>query len=319
MIEAIGLTKKYGDKYAVKNLSFKIGEGEIVGLLGPNGAGKSTTMNIITGYLAATEGTVKVNGYDVRDNSMEVKRCIGYLPEQPPLYPDMTVKGYLDFIFNLRKVKANRESHISKICKLAQIENVYPRLIKNLSKGYRQRVGIAQALVGSPPILILDEPTVGLDPKQKAEIRDLIESLGKSHTVIVSSHILSEIQAVCERVIIINRGELVADCKTDDISKLVSKDNRFTVRVIGPREEVAKAIVRIPGTDRVVDEGVREAGTNDFLVIPKEGFDLRREVFLKMVENKWSIIGMESGRMNLETVFLKLTDTGEQNFDTQGE
>ncbi|HPF56238.1 MAG TPA: ABC transporter ATP-binding protein, partial [Clostridiales bacterium] len=240
MIEVNGLTKRYGEKYAIKDVGFKIGEGEIVGLLGPNGAGKSTTMNIMTGYLSATSGTVSVNGFDIRENPIEAKKNIGYLPELPPLYPDMTVKAYLDFMFNLKQVKANREEHISKICKLVKIDAVYPRLIKNLSKGFRQRVGIAQALIGTPPILVLDEPTVGLDPKQIVEIRDLIANLGRRHTILVSSHILHEIQAVCNRIIIINQGEIVADGKRDDIIRKVTEDARFTVRVAGPRDEVAK-------------------------------------------------------------------------------
>jgi len=311
MIEVNGLTKRYGEKYAIKDVGFKIGEGEIVGLLGPNGAGKSTTMNIMTGYLSATEGTVTVNGFDIREKPIEAKKNIGYLPELPPLYPDMTVKAYLDFMFNLKQVKANREDHISKICKLVKIEAVYPRLIKNLSKGFRQRVGIAQALIGTPPILILDEPTVGLDPKQIVDIRDLIANLGRRHTIMVSSHILHEIQAVCNRIIIINQGEIVADGKREDIIKKVTEDARFTVRVAGPRDEVAKTLVKIAGVDKIIDDGVRESGTNDFIIIPKAKIDVRREVFERLADRKWPIISMVSGQLTLEEVFLRLTDVSE--------
>ncbi|HNX14963.1 MAG TPA: ATP-binding cassette domain-containing protein [Oscillospiraceae bacterium] len=311
MIEVNGLTKRYGEKFAIKDVGFKIGEGEIVGLLGPNGAGKSTTMNIMTGYLSATSGTVTVNGFDIREKPIEAKMNIGYLPELPPLYPDMTVKAYLDFIFDLKQVKANREEHISKICKLVKIEAVYPRLIKNLSKGFRQRVGIAQALIGTPPILILDEPTVGLDPKQIVDIRDLIANLGRRHTILVSSHILHEIQAVCNRIIIINQGEIVADGKRDDIIRKATEDARFTVRVIGPRDEVAKTLVRIGGVDKIVDDGVRESGSNDFIVIPKAKTDVRREVFERLAERKWPIVSMVGSQLTLEDVFLRLTETDE--------
>ncbi len=311
MIEVNGLTKQYGEKFAIKDVGFKIGEGEIVGLLGPNGAGKSTTMNIMTGYLSATAGTVTVNGFDIREKPIEAKKNIGYLPELPPLYPDMTVKAYLDFMFNLKQVKANREDHIQKICKLVKIDAVYPRLIKNLSKGFRQRVGIAQALIGTPPILILDEPTVGLDPKQIVDIRDLIANLGRRHTVLVSSHILHEIQAVCNRIIIINQGEIVADGKREDIIKKVTEDARFTVRVAGPRDDVAKTLVKIAGIDKIIDDGVRESGSNDFIIIPKAKIDVRREVFERLADKKWPIISMVSGQLTLEEVFLRLTNVSE--------
>ncbi|MDR0974861.1 MAG: ABC transporter ATP-binding protein, partial [Ruminococcus sp.] len=207
MIEVQNLTKKYGQKAAVNNLSFTVNDGEILGFLGPNGAGKSTTMNILTGYISSTEGKALINGIDILDEPLKAKKFIGYLPENPPLYVDMTVKDYLDFIYRLKKCKLPKKAHIQEVCKLAKIEDVYNRIIKNLSKGYKQRVGVAQALIGNPPILILDEPTVGLDPKQIIEIRTLIKKLGKRHTVILSSHILSEIQSTCDRVIIINKGE----------------------------------------------------------------------------------------------------------------
>ena len=197
MIEVKNLTKRYGNNVALDHVSFTVEDGSILGFLGPNGAGKSTTMNIVTGYLSATEGTVSISGHDILDEPNEARKLIGYLPELPPLYLDMTVQEYLNFMYDLKKVKLPREKHIREICSLTKIQNVYKRLIGNLSKGYRQRVGIAQALLGNPPVLILDEPTVGLDPKQIIEIRNLIKNLGRNHTIILSSHILSEVQAVC--------------------------------------------------------------------------------------------------------------------------
>lgn len=319
MIEVKGLTKKYGSFYAIKDVSFKVEEGEIVGFLGPNGAGKSTTMNIIAGYLAATDGSVTVNGYDVVTKAMDAKRRIGYLPEQPPLYPDMTVKAYLDFVFDLKQVKANRKEHIKKICTLVQIDNVYNRIIKHLSKGYRQRVGIAQALIGTPPIVILDEPTVGLDPKQKDEILYLIQALGKKHTVMFSSHILSEVQQVCQRVIIINKGEIIADGKTGDMAMQLADDKRFTVRISGPREEIGKTLAKVSGVAKVVDDGSREQGSNDFIVIPKPGFDVRREVFARVAEHKWTILNMVGNQMTLDDVFKRLTDAADEELEKEGE
>ena len=218
MIEVKNLTKRYGSNLALNHIHFSLEEGTILGFLGPNGAGKSTTMNIITGYLSPTEGSITVDGFDTLENPLEAKKRIGYLPEIPPLYTDMTVKEYLNFMYDLKKVKLPRKEHIAEICSLVKIDDVYGRLIANLSKGYRQRVGIAQALLGNPPVLILDEPTVGLDPKQIIEIRNLIKSLGRKHTVILSSHILSEVQAVCERVIVINRGSIVADGTPDSLA-----------------------------------------------------------------------------------------------------
>ena len=234
MIEVKNLTKRYGNNVALDHVSFTVEDGTILGFLGPNGAGKSTTMNIVTGYLSATEGTVTISGHDILDEPNEARRLIGYLPELPPLYLDMTVKEYLDFMYDLKKVKLPREKHIREICALTKIQNVYKRLIGNLSKGYRQRVGIAQALLGNPPVLILDEPTVGLDPKQIIEIRNLIKNLGRNHTIILSSHILSEVQAVCERVIIINSGKLVADGATDRLAHDLSTDHRIVWRIAGP-------------------------------------------------------------------------------------
>lgn len=224
MIEVTNLSKRYGASKVVNNISFAIKSGEIVGFLGPNGAGKSTTMNMLTGYLSSSSGSAKIAGFDILDDAQDAKKHIGYLPEQPPLYLDMTVKEYLNFVYDLKKTKIPRAAHIAEICSLVKIDDVYKRMIKNLSKGYRQRVGIAQALIGNPDVLILDEPTVGLDPKQIIEIRTLIKKLGSKHTVIISSHILSEVQAVCDRILVINNGTIVADDTPDNLSK--KYDNR---------------------------------------------------------------------------------------------
>ena len=233
MIEIKNLKKDYGGHLAVNNISFTVNDGEILGFLGPNGAGKSTTMNIITGYLSATDGSAIINGYDILEDPKSAKREIGYLPEIPPLYLDMTVKEYLNFVYELKGVKLPKGPHIEEICRLVKIKNVYHRLIKNLSKGYKQRVGIAQALIGNPKVLILDEPTVGLDPKQIIEIRNLIRMLGKHHTVILSSHILPEIQAVCDRVIVINKGRIIADDTPENLSTNLSDDHSISVVLEG--------------------------------------------------------------------------------------
>ena len=266
MIEVKNLTKRYGNNVALDNVSFSVEEGKILGFLGPNGAGKSTTMNIITGYLSSTEGTVTVGGYDILENPNEVKKLIGYLPEIPPLYMDMTVKEYLNFMYDLKKVTLPREKHIQEICRLVKIQNVYKRLIGNLSKGYKQRVGIAQALLGNPPVLILDEPTVGLDPKQIIEIRKLIKDLGRQHTVILSSHILPEVQAVCERVIIINNGKLVADGATDRLAHDLSNDHRLIFRVDGPENQVYHALNSMPRVKEVINYGEKEPGVFEYSI-----------------------------------------------------
>ena len=293
MIEVQNLSKKYGSHTAVKNVSFAISQGEIVGFLGPNGAGKSTIMNILTGYLSLTEGSVTVDGFDVLDNPEQVKKRIGYLPEQPPLYPDMTVKEYLGFVYDLKSVKFPKKAHLDEIERLVNIKNVENRLIKNLSKGYRQRVGIAQALVGNPDVLILDEPTVGLDPKQIIEIRTLIANLGKHHTVILSSHILSEIQAVCKRILIINNGVIVADDTAENLSNNLSSDH---------------AITTIKGVQQVTPLGMVESGSFDFLVEPVPGVDVRRDIFNRLSDRKWPLIEITTRALTLEQIFLRLTE-----------
>ena len=308
MIEIKNLSKRYGNQLAVDNISFSIKDGEVLGFLGPNGAGKSTTMNILTGYLSATSGSVTISGYDILDNPDEAKRHIGYLPEHPPLYPDMTVNEYLSFMFDLKKAKLPKRPHLDEICRLVRISDVRGRVIKHLSKGYQQRVGIAQALIGNPDVLILDEPTVGLDPKQIIEIRTLITELGKNHTVILSSHILSEIQAVCERVIVINHGKIVADDTPSNLSKMLSDDHTLTIRVGGPRTEVLKLLSTIPGVKNVTCTGMQESNSNDFIVEPDGVRDIRRDIFNRLADRKWPIMLMQSNELSLEQIFLRLTE-----------
>lgn len=308
MIEVKNLVKLYGDKRAVDDVTFTVQKGEVLGFLGQNGAGKSTTMNIITGYLSSTSGTVTIDGHEILEEPIEAKNRIGYLPEHPPLYLDMTVKDYLSFMFDLKKVKLPKKQHIEEICNIVKIADVYNRVIKNLSKGYRQRVGLAQALLGNPDVLIMDEPTVGLDPKQMIEIRNLIKSLGERHTVILSSHILSEVQMICDRVIVINKGKLVADGTPDSLSQAMSTDHKLLIRVAGPQEEVRKLLQKIPGMLEVSLVGQRENGeVYDFSLEAEKGLDIRREVFKRLAERSWPLLGMRSSELSLEDIFLQLT------------
>ena len=307
MIEVQNLTKQYGAKKAVDNLTFTVNDGEILGFLGPNGAGKSTTMNMLTGYISSTSGKALINGVDILDDPINAKKNIGYLPEIPPLYLDMTVKDYLNFIYDLKKCKIPRKAHLEDVCGLVKITDVYNRIIRNLSKGYKQRVGLAQALIGNPPILILDEPTVGLDPKQIIEIRTLIKKLGKKHTVILSSHILPEIQAVCDRVIIINRGKIAADDTTENLTKNITTDHRLIARIDGAREEVLKMIKGISGVISVTADMEREKGVYDYEIETKEDADIRRELFKRVAARNWMILGLKTSEMTLEDIFLKIT------------
>ena len=306
MIEVKNLTKRYGVNTALDNVSFTVDEGTIVGFLGPNGAGKSTTMNIITGYLSATSGSVTVQGKSTLENPNEVKKLIGYLPEMPPLYLDMTVKEYLNFMYELKGVKLDRQQHIGEICRLTKIDNVYNRLVGNLSKGYKQRVGIAQALLGNPPVLILDEPTVGLDPKQIIEIRNLIKSLGKSHTIILSSHILPEVQAVCERVIVINNGRLVADGAT---AHDLSAEHRLIARIEGPENDIVQAIRGLEHIEEVYSLGEKEPGVFEISIAAKAGYDLRRNLFALLTRKGWPMLALKNTDLTLEEVFLQLTSS----------
>ena len=308
MIEINHLVKNYGSKFAVDDVSFKVGEGEIVGFLGPNGAGKSTTMNILTGYLSSTSGEAKVGGIDILENPDEAKKLIGFLPEQPPLYIDMTVQEYLNFVYDIKACKLNREKHLEEIRKVTKIDDVKNRLIRNLSKGYRQRVGIAQALVGNPPVIIFDEPTVGLDPKQIIETRNLIRSLGKNHTVVLSTHILSEVQSVCDRIIIINEGKIIADEKTEDIAQAVEQNRRYSVKISGPQREVLAALGAIPGVTSVELTGERELDSYVYRLETERGVDVRKPLFYAMAEKNWPILGLEAVGMNLEEVFVRITE-----------
>lgn len=306
MIEVQNLSKHYGDKAAVNNISFTANDGEILGFLGPNGAGKSTTMNMLTGYISSTSGKALINGIDILEDPIKAKKNIGYLPELPPLYMDMTVKEYLNFIYDMKKCKLPRVSHLKDICGLVKIDHVYNRVIRNLSKGYRQRVGVAQALVGNPPVLILDEPTVGLDPKQIIEIRTLIKKLGKNHTVILSSHILSEVQAVCDKIIVINEGRIVADDTETNLSDKLTGSHILTAKIEGEYESVAKKVLAIEGVEvcRQVNEN---EGVIEYRIETEEGRDIRRELFNAMAENGTPILELRSAELSLEDIFLRLT------------
>ncbi len=308
MIEIKNLTKRYGSKTAVSDVSFCARENEILGFLGPNGAGKSTTMNILTGYLSSTEGSAIINGIDILEDPVRAKKLIGYLPEQPPLYLDMTVTEYLKFVYNLKKCKLPQRSHLNEICELVKITEVKNRVIKNLSKGYRQRVGLAQALVGNPPVLILDEPTVGLDPKQIIEIRSLIKKLGKNHTVILSSHILPEVQAVCDKIVIINRGRVVANDTAEKLVHNLSGDHKLVVRAEGNPAEIKKLLSSIPNMDEVrINKENVEPGVSEFFLNAKPGADIRREVSKRLASRSYPLLMMKSSELTLEEIFLKIT------------
>ena len=313
MIEVTGLSKRYGTHLAVENVSFSINKGEVVGFLGPNGAGKSTIMNILTGYLSLTQGKVEIDGFDIVENPEEAKRRIGYLPEIPPLYIDMKVKEYLGFIYDLKKVKFPKGPHIDEIMRLVKIDGVKNRLIKNLSKGYRQRVGFAQALIGNPDVLILDEPTVGLDPKQIIEIRNLIGKLGKNHTIILSSHILSEIQAVCKRVIIINKGQIIADDTPDSLSYKLSSDHSLVARIACNEDDMLVALSSVKGVKRVTSLGKKESGAYDFNIVPEDGEDIRAAVFKRVAERGKTLLSLSSNDISLEQIFLRLTEAADND------
>lgn len=309
MIEVTNLTKKYGDHVAVDHLTFKVEKGQIYGFLGPNGAGKSTTMNIITGYLAATEGTVTINGKDVQKEPEAAKRSIGYLPELPPVYTDMTVGEYLKFASELKKVPRNeRAGQIAEVMDMTGITDMKDRLIKNLSKGYRQRVGLAQAILGYPDVIILDEPTVGLDPKQIIEIRELIRRLGENHTVILSSHILSEVSAVCDHIMIIAHGKLVASDSPEGLQKLMNGSGELLLEVKGEYEKVWEALSAIADVEAVDNRGESEEGCVKLALKAKDGADVREEVFYCLAELKLPILSMQYSQKTLEDIFLELTD-----------
>lgn len=307
MIEIQNLTKSYGQIKAVKNLNFTVKKGEILGFLGPNGAGKSTTMNIITGYMPSTEGTVRVNGYDIMENPSEVKKHIGYLPEQPPLYLDMTVSDFLEFVSDLKGVgKKDKKSQMADIMELVKITHVKDRLIKNLSKGYKQRVGMAQALIGNPDVLILDEPTVGLDPKQIIEIRKLIKALGKEHTIILSSHILPEVSAVCERVVIINKGEIAAIDTPENLSRGFGTASKLSITIAGPKGSVVGAIKDIYGVKYIEPNIEKEKDVISYVVESDKDIDVRRPMFFAMAKAGYPILELKSLDLSLEDIFLQI-------------
>lgn len=308
MIEINHLVKKYGSHVAVDGLSLTVEPGKIYGFLGPNGAGKSTTMNIITGYLAATSGEVKINGFDVLKQPEEAKKCVGYLPELPPLYMDMTVKEYLDFVAELKKLeKSLRAGYVKEAMKITKTEEVSGRLIRNLSKGYRQRVGFAQAVLGYPEILILDEPTVGLDPKQIIEIRDLIKELGKKHTIILSSHILSEISAVCDHVFIISHGKLVASDSTENLLERMTGAQEIELLVKAEEDTAETAIREVAQVERCEKTESKEDGAVQLLVTAKKDADVREAIYHTCVEHHMPILEMKAASKSLEDVFLELT------------
>ena len=308
MIEINHLVKKYGSHVAVDDLSLTVEPGKIYGFLGPNGAGKSTTMNIITGYLAATSGEVKINGFNVLKQPEEAKKCVGYLPELPPLYMDMTVKEYLDFVAELKKLeKSLRAGYVKEAMKITKTEEVSGRLISNLSKGYRQRVGFAQAVLGYPEILILDEPTVGLDPKQIIEIRDLIKELGKKHTIILSSHILSEISAVCDHVFIISHGKLVASDSTENLLERMTGAQEIELLVKAEEDTAETAIREVAQVERCEKTESKEDGAVQLLVTAKKDADVREAIYHTCVEHHMPILEMKAASKSLEDVFLELT------------
>lgn len=312
MIEVRNISKRYGSQKAVEDVSFCVNEGEILGFLGPNGAGKSTVMNIITGYISSTSGKVLVDGKDIVEAPAYAKKQMGYLPEIPPLYEDMTVKEYLYFIYDLKKCKLPKISHMKDICSLVGIDDVYSKVIKNLSKGYKQRVGFAQALVGDPKILILDEPTVGLDPRQIAEIRSLIRKLGKRHTVILSSHILPEIQAVCDRIVVINHGKIVANDTEENILTSFEGEKKLFLTVEGAgRDAIRSALERLPGVKSVSFSRERKDSLDVEITAQKDS-DIRKDVFDTAAGNGWTILEMRSSKLTLEEIFIRLTENGTQ-------
>ena len=317
MIEVENLTKKYGSHVAVDNLSFRVERGMIYGFLGPNGAGKSTTMNMMTGYIAATSGTVKINGYDILKNPEQAKKSIGYLPELPPVYPDMTVYEYLRFVAELKKVKKNeRQVQIEDVMKQTQIEDVKGRLIKNLSKGSKQRVGLAQAIIGYPEVIILDEPTVGLDPKQIIEIRELIRELAKKHTIILSSHILSEVSAVCDHIMIISKGKLVASDTPEGLMTLLKGGRQMKLSVLGEQSKVEELLRSMESVKDFSMQPPRAEGMVSVNIRTEDTEDIRVELFHRLAAADMPIMELSLSEKSLEDVFLELT--GEEDKENEG-
>jgi ABC-2 type transport system ATP-binding protein len=319
LIEVRGLTKQYGEKTALDNVSFSIG-GEILGLLGLNGAGKSTTMNILTGYISPTSGTVSIDGHDMQKEPKEAKSVIGYLPEQLAFYNDMRVNEYLDFVSDLKGIKKrDKKAQIDSACEKVGISHIKERLIRNLSKGYRQRVGFAQALLGDPKVLILDEPTVGLDPSQIIEIRSLIKEMGKNCTVIVSSHILSEIQAMCERVIVLHNGRVIADDTPENLAKAVRSSFRVAARIQGEKGAVEEALKAVPDIKSVKQLAQKEPGAYDYIIESGQERDIRADVFRALAKADLPMLYIYSDELSLEDVFLNLIDTNSRIHNGEGD
>lgn len=315
LIEVKNLVKRYGNRNVVDNLSFTVEKGQIVGFLGPNGAGKSTTMNIITGYISATDGSVTVNGHDIYDEPEKVKESIGYLPEQPPLYLDMRVKEYLDFVANLKGVKSgDKEKVVRKVMRETKILDVSERLIKHLSKGYKQRVGLAGAMIGDPEILILDEPTVGLDPKQIIEIRNLIRELSKDHTILLSSHIMQEVSAVCNQIMIINQGKLILSDVPENIPGHIAQTNDLTFKAKGNKELIKSLVDKLENVTYCNILNTGEAEVYQIELSSLVEFDLREEIFYSFAEARCPILEMSLKVPTLEEVFLRLTGEGTRQY-----
>lgn len=310
MIQVENLVKRYGAHTAVDHLSFTVEKGQIYGFLGPNGAGKSTTMNIMTGYIAANSGTVKINDFDILRQPEKAKQCIGYLPEIPPLYTDMTVWEYLMFAAELKKVgRKERKEHVEEVVEKTQLNEVEERLIKNLSKGYKQRVGLAQALIGYPEVLILDEPMVGLDPKQIIEMRDLIKSLAAEHTIILSSHILSEVSAVCDHIMIISDGKLAADGSPEELQQMMQSRAELEVTAVGTKEQAEEVL---KGMGQIAAYTIEQGQEEDSVVIHVEtadDADIRKELSMALSKSDMPILSMNRLERSLEDIFLKLTET----------
>lgn len=318
MIKVENLVKNYGNHVAVDHLSFTVDQGQIYGFLGPNGAGKTTTMNIMTGYLAASDGKVEIHGYDILTQPEEAKRCIGYLPEVPPLYQDMTVTEYLLFVAELKKVaKKERKDQVQEIIRMVELEDVENRLIRNLSKGYRQRVGFAQAIVGYPEVIILDEPMAGLDPKQIIEIRALIKKLSENHTIILSSHILSEISTICDHIMIISHGKLIASDSPEGLQKRMEKTIEIELTVMGEKKSAAKILDRLKNVQSYEIEKAAEKGSVKIRVQSKENKDIRKELSMAFANGEMPILSMNRVEQTLEDIFLQLTEeVEEESMDT---
>lgn len=313
MIQVKDVTKKYGDFIAVKNLNFEIKHGEVIGLLGPNGAGKSTTMNMLTGFIEPSEGSIIINGKDIVKKAREAKKNIGYMPENVPLYLDLTVREFVTYMAELKLVqRKERKKQVEEIIKATGLEDVKNKLIRNLSRGYKQRVSMAGALVGKPEILILDEPTVGLDPKQIIEIRELIKSLGKDHTVIISSHILSEISQICEKVIIINKGEIVAIDTPENLEKLVNENNSIIVTVEDKENKMPELSEKVEEISKVELVKDNEDGTKQYVVFQKDNIDLRKTLFDVLPKENITIFELRKSEATLEEAFIKLINKNEK-------